>query len=59
MGMIEEKEIDQICKQFDNLDSYQRGKITMADLIEDYANKAAINQKDDKPRQQIVNLWQV
>ncbi|KAJ8431717.1 hypothetical protein Cgig2_028499 [Carnegiea gigantea] len=59
MGMIEEKEIDQICKQFDNLDSYHRGKITMADLIEDYANKAAINQKDDKPRQQIVNLWQV
>jgi len=41
MGIIEEKDIEQVCKQFDDLDSYHRGKITVADLIEGHANKAA------------------
>lgn len=34
MGRITEKEILQICNQFDSLDNSNCGKITLADLME-------------------------
>lgn len=34
MGKIEQKDIMQICEQFDILDDTQHGKLTLADLMD-------------------------
>lgn len=36
MGKISEKDISQICKNFDRLDTGNCGKITLADLMESH-----------------------